>query len=557
MRKTRFKDLPIITKTRVMTILLTLFFLIIISVFTLLYNVHQKDTDKEAGEMIAFRTGETIDSNLSNIIESFVSTFGTEDMHTELYNIVNGLYSEIEVRTRLQEPMNRLKESSTLISSVIIISMDKTYTLFSNLLIDREAISKEELESAKGITFLSARKSPISSEGSVIPMVVPLAFFSSFITISMDAEDTVAYVVILLDRTRIENILNPDASSIHALSISNADGTILAGVEEGKPLSSVTLPFSNLVIHDKYRTGIIAESVYTIIFASAIALLLALLIILIESHILRRYVINPVKELEKAVEAIGKGKYDRKPDVPWRDELGTLGSSVYELGKTIENQIERISEEKAKQYKTEVRLLSEQLKPHFLYNTLECIQQEVNRGEKEEAADMIRDLSCYLRTTLSYGSETISIEDEVKHDISYIKIMNKRFSGNILFNYRIGEGLEEKKILKQMLQPFIENSIKHGFSLENGKGITLLPCIELSFYEKEGKIEITLSDNGKGFESESVWNTMTSSGDEGHVGLRNVYRRLCSFYGENNFSITLSSVPFAASRIVITVPSNE
>ena len=225
------------------------------------------------------------------------------------------------------------------------------------------------------------------------------------------------------------------------------------------------------------------------------------------------------------------------------------------MATTIENQIEEIKEEEEKQTRTEMRLLSEQLTPHFLYNTLECIQQEIQTGNSKASSEMTRALSLYLRTVLSYGSETITIRNEIQHDMSYIRIMNGRFRKDIIYQHRILPELEAEPILKMVLQPFIENSIKHGFGIGDDSTWIQQPEIETSFTLSGNTIRIEISDNGRGFDENHFLAIMKGGKEgEGHVGIRNTYLRLIKFYGEENVRISVSSLPFYRSTITIDVP---
>ena len=168
---------------------------------------------------------------------------------------------------------------------------------------------------------------------------------------------------------------------------------------------------------------------------------------------------------------------------------------------------------------------------------------------------MTRALSLYLRTVLSYGSETITIRNEIQHDMSYIRIMNGRFRKDIIYQHRILPELEAEPILKMALQPFIENSIKHGFGIGDDSTWIQQPEIETSFTLSGNTIRIEISDNGRGFDENHFLAIMKGGKEgEGHVGIRNTYLRLIKFYGEENVRISVSSLPFYRSTITIDVP---
>ena len=272
---------------------------------------------------------------------------------------------------------------------------------------------------------------------------------------------------------------------------------------------------------------------------------------------IRRYVTRPIGKLKASVMEIEKGNYSVKADFESSDELGELRDAISRMAHTIDSQITAIKEEQEKQTKTEMRLLTEQLTPHFLYSTLECIQQEIQNGNSKASSEMTRALSLYLRTVLAYGSETISIKNEIQHEMSYIRIMNGRFRQNISYQHESSPDIQNEEILKMVLQPFIENSVKHGFGVGNGSTWVQQPEITTSFSLTDGRIRIEISDNGRGFDESKFLSIMKGDEGYGHVGIRNTYLRLTKFYGEENVAVLVSSIPYFRSTVTIEVPLME
>ena len=360
--------------------------------------------------------------------------------------------------------------------------------------------------------------------------------------------------VALLSADTINSML-PEGGALY-----NEKGQRITGAEEqtGSRVYSCTiiLPFSGLSItvsRDIYAGFL--DLLETALASLLAALLISVLIAVFFSRMLRRYVTLPIGKLKDSVKEIENGNYSVKAGFQGNDELGDLRDAISRMATTIENQIEEIKEEEEKQTRTEMRLLSEQLTPHFLYNTLECIQQEIQTGNSKASSEMTRALSLYLRTVLSYGSETITIRNEIQHDMSYIRIMNGRFRKDIIYQHRILPELEAEPILKMVLQPFIENSIKHGFGIGDDSTWIQQPEIETSFTLSGNTIRIEISDNGRGFDENHFLTIMKGGKEgEGHVGIRNTYLRLIKFYGEENVRISVSSLPFYRSTITIDVP---
>ncbi|MEG0369240.1 MAG: histidine kinase, partial [Hungatella sp.] len=249
--------------------------------------------------------------------------------------------------------------------------------------------------------------------------------------------------------------------------------------------------------------------------------------------------------------------YDIPYQMKYQDEIGHLNMAINSMYATITRQFESLKQSERAKYRSEIQLLSEQINPHFLYNTLECINMEVLSGHKEAASSMITSLGDFLRIGLSYGNDIIPLSKELTHVKAYIDIMNHRFSRKIELTYSIQPELDNLYILKSILQPLAENSIRHGFDTdEHPCDSIVMPEITMSVYQKESLICLEVSDNGCGIDIEKANASLTpppsGEGQKQHVGLHNIYQRLTTYYG--NVSITFETIPYYKNTVRITLP---
>ena len=270
------------------------------------------------------------------------------------------------------------------------------------------------------------------------------------------------------------------------------------------------------------------------------------------SHLLTRN----IKVLGGIIEKINANTYEEKIPFSHSDEISLLGAQLNQMYDTIQLQLEQIKEEEQKKAKAEIQMMSEQIKPHFLYNTLECIHFQILNGNTPTAAGMLESLGKYLRTTLSVGNTFITIEKEVEHVTSYMEIMNRRSDSGIRFTANVDPSLLGCKIMKIILQPLAENCIKHGF----GGGVSgtelIPPQITVSITrEKDCFLCIEVSDNGKGIDLEKANACLHTEqpGGENHFGLHNIYKRLLACYGEEA-TMEFSSIPYFKNSVRITIP---
>ncbi len=551
-----FSSQPILVKIRILTAVIIIAFILalILSFGTYWFMGSRRNMEEEAIASTEAAAA-SLDNSLKSITESFVSIFGTDAFALELTDMLSPKSDITRNRVILQDELTRLSSASNLITSALIFDVERgeVYSLFRDVMIKSRAqvIWNSELETLKGISVLPERPSPLRGQESIIPMVFPIEFQYGGAVISEGRGNFI--VIVLLSAEDVREGL-PDDSILFTRGIRITGESPMEG-ENGIFSYTATLPFSSLsLIHylnlNERLVGIIGTAGVSI----AVAIAALLILVIVFSVMIRRYVTRPIGKLKASVMEIEKGNYSVKADFESSDELGELRDAISRMAHTIDSQITAIKEEQEKQTKTEMRLLTEQLTPHFLYNTLECIQQEIQNGNSKASSEMTRALSLYLRTVLAYGSETISIKNEIQHEMSYIRIMNGRFRKDIIYQYTLPPEIQNEEILKMTLQPFIENSIKHGFGIGDGSTWVQQPEISVSFSVSDGRIRLEAADNGKGFDENELLAIMHGEGSEGHIGIRNTYLRLIKFYGEENVAVNVSSIPYYRSVITIEVP---
>ena len=153
-----------------------------------------------------------------------------------------------------------------------------------------------------------------------------------------------------------------------------------------------------------------------------------------------------------------------------------------------------------------MRVLQAQIKPHFLFNTLESINVLAVQNEGRKVSEMVYRLASILRISIQ-EKEEITLEEEIKHLQSYLEIQKFRFEDLFEYEIDVPKELMHSRILKLTLQPLVENSIQHGF-----EGISYTGWIRISAWKELGNVMIRVEDNGLGMTSEqlSVFEYMVS-----------------------------------------------
>jgi len=182
---------------------------------------------------------------------------------------------------------------------------------------------------------------------------------------------------------------------------------------------------------------------------------------------------------------------------------------------------------KAQLMQAQLESLKMQLHPHFLFNTLHTIAGLVRSDDKQSAVNMISGLSDLLRHALqNAGEQEVSLEEEVKFTELYLDIQKVRFSDRLTVRMEIAPDSLNAMVPNLILQPLVENAIRHGISLKDGAGLLVIRS-----RRENGNLQITVSDDGPGLRSD--W----QSRNEG-IGLANTSERLKHLYGgEHRFEL--------------------
>jgi len=194
----------------------------------------------------------------------------------------------------------------------------------------------------------------------------------------------------------------------------------------------------------------------------------------------------------------------------------------------------------------ELRSLRYQVNPHFLFNTLNSLSALVLTGKTERAEEMIQTISTFYRHSLADDpTSDVSLEDEFALQKLYLDIEAVRFPDRLIAKYDLPEELAGAKVPGMILQPLVENSVKHAVAPSSGK-----VTITLSAREEYGRLVISVSDDGKGKKRSG------SAGVSHGIGLANVRERLEARFGQEANIVSGPTSTGYASHIRIPLLTN-
>ncbi|MEG0752898.1 MAG: sensor histidine kinase, partial [Angelakisella sp.] len=235
------------------------------------------------------------------------------------------------------------------------------------------------------------------------------------------------------------------------------------------------------------------------------------------------------KELTWAVNEMRAGNLGVSIPITTDDEIGQLTAAFNEMSVTIKKLVNEVYEKELSLKQSELNMLQEQVRPHFLYNALSSISSLALRNQDEETCEMVHLLSDFYRISLNQGRSTLTLRDELALTKCYIDIQKVRFRDKILVEFAVDESLLDCQVLKLILQPILENSINHGLGEQN-KVLT----IRVTVAGQDNYIRMVVEDNGQGIDPETLLALRKDLSDrrEG-FGLKNVNVRIKLSYSDS------------------------
>lgn len=284
------------------------------------------------------------------------------------------------------------------------------------------------------------------------------------------------------------------------------------------------------------------------------ALVFVIIGVLMIAVFISNSITKPLKELCGVTEEISKGDFSVRADVSTDDEIARLAGSVNNMSEQLEIMVDKIKEDEGKLRYVELRLLQEQINPHFLYNTLDTIVWLIEGKADEKAMEMVVSLSDFFRLVLSHGKEFISIQDEERHIRSYLQIQQVRYCDILEYEIAIEPQLYRYKILKLSLQPIVENALYHGIKYKRAKG-----RIKITGTLRDGKIYLAVEDTGIGMSKEKLEKlrediTRPCKKTEDGFGLANVNERIHIHFGME-YGMSIDSAEGKGTTVQLIIPA--
>ena len=294
----------------------------------------------------------------------------------------------------------------------------------------------------------------------------------------------------------------------------------------------------------------VEKSVYQMLLAEIPLIAGCVLIIFILGMAFSRLFTRKIEMLTENMDQVNHGSREVTVTSDAEDEVGVLIRSFRRMMGEIDRLISEVYENKIALKEFELKALTAQINPHFLYNSLSIINWMAIKSGQKEISKVTLDLSTFYRTALSKGEDMVTVENCIRNIEAYLSIQLVMHDNDFTVEWKIDPQVKAEKVPKLILQPVVENALGHGLDVkEEGDKI-----LQLSFLDAEDAVLLRVEDNGMGME-QSVAESLVTYQAEGY-GLKNVNDRICLLYGEE-YKIRITSSVGKGTVVEMRIPKGE
>lgn len=316
----------------------------------------------------------------------------------------------------------------------------------------------------------------------------------------------------------------------------NEDFIVVYATSPGTGWAIVTITPHKVVFRDVQNIKLMSAAMF-VLYAVFIVLAYALL---------SRDIFNPLSQLSNGMKKVSAGNFKEKLIKRNDDEIGLLVSNYNYMLDKITQLMEDIRYEEKARNDEKMKVLSMQIGPHFIYNTLNSIKWMAIVNKQPNIKKMIESL-IQLMVSVTYNTnEEISLNEEIELIKYYAYIQKLRYM-NFDIVYDIPNSAGTCKVIKFILQPVIENCILYAFSDKRESGI-----IEISALASDD-LYIFIKDDGRGFDTSILTDSKRRNDKPDHIGLLNVKERIQLNYG-SEYGIDIASKIGTGTTVTFKLP---
>ncbi|UNK18152.1 sensor histidine kinase [Paenibacillus sp. N3/727] len=311
-----------------------------------------------------------------------------------------------------------------------------------------------------------------------------------------------------------------------------------------------SLPQQNWKIVAQVPLNIIEQEAKRVRTVFIIICILCVVLFTYAGFLISQYFSKRIMKIVSVLNSFREGDLHKRIAYRGRGEFPQIANALNAMGEDIEALINKVYLTQLQKKEAELEMLQSQINPHFLYNTLSSINQLAKFGETEKLQNMVVQLAQFYRLTLNSGKTMIPIAAEIEQAIAYLDIQKVKYGQRMEVSFDIDADIWSYETVKLILQPFIENVLKHAWS---GDRIH----IRISVMKECDSIVYRIIDDGLGMKQERI-DEIFDPRDDSHMGcgIRNIDQRVKLHYG-NEYGVSIFSRVGIGTSVQIRIPARK
>lgn len=295
---------------------------------------------------------------------------------------------------------------------------------------------------------------------------------------------------------------------------------------------------------------VIASAISQMLVGEMILIFVCMVLVVVLGALSSKLITRDVEQLTRNMEQVNHGSRVVTVNSDSKDEIGVLIRTFRNMMDEINRLIHEVYENRISRKELELKALTAQINPHFLYNSLSVINWMAIRSKQMEISRVTLALSRFYRTALSKGQDLVTVESCIENIEAYLQIQLVMHDNDFRVEWDVDEQVKGEILPKLIVQPIVENALEHGLD-EKEEGEKIL---HLSFRAEKDGIRIRVEDNGPGMEQETA-ERLVSYQAKGY-GLKNVNDRLRLVYGEE-CNLKIFSELGKGTRVEMYIPGKQ
>ncbi|MBW5449255.1 HAMP domain-containing protein [Cohnella sp. CFH 77786] len=311
---------------------------------------------------------------------------------------------------------------------------------------------------------------------------------------------------------------------------------------------------SGLKIYNLIDQGELFREMHSMQRLSVYSGMAALLVSGVLIYYLSGSLTRSIRKVVRAMKVAQQGVLNVQVESGNRDEISAIAFGFNKMMNTVSELMTETKQAVEKQKEAEIRALEAQINPHFLYNTLDSINWIAIEKEEHQISQMLKGLAQILRYSVKDSNKWVTVKEELNWMNQYVFLQQHRFRSSFRCVVEHDERTLGFRIHKLLLQPFIENSIIHGFEGRRQGGVLRIAVKVVD----ESSFSIRIEDNGAGIDEVTLQRlnsgkALDHAGKGSGLGIQNVMERLRMYYGVRA-SCNISSEIGQGTRVTLVLP---